>query len=150
MKLRYEIVIDADRHTVWEAFDNTSNLRRWQPNLISCTAKSGEPREAGAVSELVYDESGRRVELTETITERRPPDFMAGMYESSHGTMLTVHTFEDAGTDRTRWTAWSNATFTGLTKYLAIFMVRSIRRRMEDDMQRFKLLVETLEASAKS
>ena len=116
---------------------------RWQPTLKRFDHKSGEPGQTGAVSELTYDEDGRQLVLTETITERREPDFMAGIYESKHGTMLIVHTFEETADGHTLWTSWSNMNFKGLMKLFAIFMVRSIRRRTEDDMQRFKLMVET-------
>ena len=43
MKLKHEIVIDAGRDAVWNAFDNPDNLKRWQPTLASYTPTSGEP-----------------------------------------------------------------------------------------------------------
>jgi len=143
MKLKYELVIDADRDTVWKAFDSTENLLRWQPTLKRFDHRSGEVGQPGAISELTYEEDGRQVVITETLTERREPDFMAGIYESKRATMLNVNTFEETEDGRTRWTSWSNMSFKGLMKLLAIFMIKSFRRRTEDDMQRFKLMVET-------
>ena len=93
--------------------------------------------------ELVYDEGGRRTVLTETITERRKPDFKAAIYESRHGTTLVFNTFERIDDRHTRWSAWSNMTFKGFMKIMSIFLINAIRRRTEDDMQRFKLMVET-------
>ena len=88
--------------------------------------------------------------MTETVTERRAPDFLAGIYETKHSTALIFNTFEQDGGQRTRWTAWTNMSFKGLMKIMAIFSIKAIRRRTEDDMQRFKLMVETDRASEPS
>lgn len=143
MKLKFEVVIDATRDAVWEAFDDPDNMQRWQPTLASYTHVSGEPGQPGAIAELVYDENGRKIEMTETVTERRKPDFMAGIYETRHGSTLIVNTFEATDDRHTRWTVWSNMNFHGFMKIIAVFIIKSLRRRTEDDMQRFKLMVET-------
>jgi uncharacterized protein YndB with AHSA1/START domain len=143
MKLKFEVLIGADPSAVWKAFDDSDRLRSWQPTLVSFTHRSGEPGHPDAVSEFVYEENGRRITMTETITERRQPDFMAGMYESSQGTSLIVNTFETVDKQHTRWTAWHNMRFRGASRFIAIFLLRSVRRRVENDMQRFKLMVET-------
>lgn len=143
MKMKFEIEVDAEPATVWAAFDNTENLLKWQPTLVSIEHKAGQPGHPEAVAELTYDENGRRIVMTETITERREPSFMAGTYESDHGTSLIVNTFEKADNNGTRWTAWHNMRFAGMAKLFAIFVQKKVRTRIEDDMQRFKLMVET-------
>ena len=143
MKLKFETVIDASLETVWAAFDNPDNMSRWQQNLESFRHLSGDPGQPGAVSELVYDEKGRKVVLKETITERRQPDFLAGTYESPMAKTLIVNHFEAVGDESTRWTAWCNFSFHGLMKVMSLFVGGMIRKRTEGDMQRFKLMVET-------
>lgn len=143
MKLKFELIIDADRDAVWDAFDNPDNRKRWQPTLASYRHQSGEPGQIGAVAELVYQENGRNIIMTETITEHRKPDFLAGIYETSHGTTLIVNTFEPVVEGGTRWTSWINMSFRGFMKLLSLFLIKSIRRRTENDMQHFKLMVET-------
>jgi uncharacterized protein YndB with AHSA1/START domain len=150
MKLKHEIVIDASLDTVWAAFDNPDNMIRWQQNLDSFNHISGEPGQPGAVSELVYDEKGRKVVLKETVTERRQPDFLAVTYESSMGKTLVVNHFKAVDENSTRWTAWSNFTFRGVMKVMSLFVAGTIRKRAEADMERFKLMVETDRASVAS
>lgn len=150
MKQKFELIIDADRDTVWAAFENPDNLRRWQPTLASYEHRTGEPGRPGATAELVHEENGRQITMTETITECRKPDFKAGIYETNHGTTLTFHTFERIDDHRTRWSAWSNMSFKGVMKFMSIFQLKRIRRRAEDDMQRFKLMVETDLANSSS
>lgn len=150
MKLKFETVIDADLETVWAEFDNPDNMSRWQQNLESFKLVSGEPGQPGAVSELVYDEYDKKVVVKETITERRQPDFLAATYESPMGKTLIVNHFEAVDDNSTRWTAWSNFTFQGLMKVMSLFVGGAIRKRSETDMQRFKLMVETDQASVSS
>jgi hypothetical protein len=150
MKLKFETVIDASLDTVWAAFDNPDNMVRWQQNLESFKHISGEPGQPDAVSELVYDEKGKKVVLKETITERRDPDFRAGTYESSMAKTLIVNHFEAVGEDSTRWTCWCNFSFKGFMKIMSLFVSGLIRKRTEADMQRFKLMVETDRANAES
>ena len=146
MKFRHEIIIDADLEKVWATFDNPANMKAWQPTLESFTRKSGEDGQPGAVAELVYNESGRKVTLVETVTERREPHFMAGTYESDAGNALIVNHFEDSGDGRTRWTMYGNHTFRGIFRLLGLFVAGSIRKRNETMMNNFKLLAETQEA----
>ena len=150
MKLKFETVIDASVDTVWAAFDDPGNMPRWQQNLESFNHIYGEPGQPGAMSELKYDEKGKEIVLRETITERREPNFLAGVYDSPMGKTLIVNHFEAVNENSTRWTSWSKFTFTGFMKIMSLFVSGIIRKRTEADMQRFKLMVETDQANAES
>jgi uncharacterized protein YndB with AHSA1/START domain len=143
MKLKFEIDIDAGIEDVWAAFDDTGNLERWVQDFRSFTPLSGEPGQPGSTAEFIFEERGKPVILAATVTERREPDFLASTYESPQGIALIVHHFNSVSDDRTRWSSWGNFTFTGVMKYLSVFLAGSIRRRTEGDMQRFKLMVES-------
>lgn len=143
MKMKYEQVIQASRDFVWATFDNPDNLSRWQPTLESFTHQSGEPGQPGAVSELVYNENGKKVIMTETVTERREPQFLAGTYDNAWTTAMIVNHFEGIDDDATRFVSYTNMKFKGTMKIMALFVAKSIRARAEADLNRFKLLVET-------
>ena len=85
MKLKFATVIDAGREAVWAAFDKPDNMTRWQQHLVSFKHISGEPGQPGTVSELTYDEKGKKAVLKEMITERRDPDLLSATYESRMG-----------------------------------------------------------------
>lgn len=148
MKLNFQVIIDASLDTVWAAFDNPDNMGRWQQNFHSYTHLSGQRGKVGSVAELRFNEKGKIVVLTETITERREKSFLAGSYESAHGKTIIVNRFETIDENQTRWTSWCNFTFTGFMKLISPFMSGLIRKRTESDMQRFKLMVETDEAGS--
>ena len=147
MKQKFEVVIGASKEKVWAAMDNPDNMGRWQSGFHSYTHKTGDPGQVGSTAELVFDENGKHVALLETVTERREPDFIAGTYEADHGTTIIVNHFEAIDENSTRWTSWCNFQFRGLMKLMSIFVAGAIRKRTQGDMERFKLMVETDEAS---
>ena len=143
MKHKTEILIDADRATVWRMFDDPHNMTKWQPTLKSFAHKTGTPGQPDAVSELVYDENGRQLVMIETITARREPEFLGGTYESNWGTVVIFNLFEESDNGKTRWTSNMNYQFKGFMKVMAFFMRKSICNRSDRAMNRFKLLVES-------
>lgn len=143
MKLRFEQVIDASIENVWAMFDNPDYMPRWQHNLKAHVQKSGVSGQRGSVAELIYDENGRKVVMTETVTERREPDLLAGTYDSAHATMNIVNHFEKIDERTTRWVGYCNFRFKGLMKIIGPLIRGNIRKRTEADMGRFKLMVET-------
>ena len=54
--------------------------------------------------------------------------------------------FESIDENTTRWTSWRNFSFKGFMKIMTLFIAGTIHKRTEDDMHRFKLMVETDEA----
>lgn len=147
MKIRTEVIIDADRRSVWRLFDDPENMKRWQPNLKSWTRIEGERGHPGSVAELIYDENGRDIRMIECVTERREPDFMAGSYASDFGNAIIVNHFEEVSDGQTRWVAYWNYTFKGVFRLLSPLLRGSMRKRLDDDLQRFKLFVESTLAS---
>lgn len=148
MKFKSELLLEADRETVWNTFDDVDKLESWVQDLIDYRPVSGKLRQVGAVAELVYRENGRQLSVTETITERRAPDFTAAMHEAPDRKSLIVNTFKAIDAQSTRWSVWGNVRFLGVRKWAGLLLIKEIQRRLENDMQRFKLLVETEQASA--
>ena len=92
---------------------------------------------------MLYDENGREVIVTETMTEKREPDFMAGIYESGWSKAVIVNHFESMDEGHTRWVCYANHDFKGMMKVFAVFVRKSIARRTQDFMEHFRLFVES-------
>jgi uncharacterized protein YndB with AHSA1/START domain len=148
MKMKYETDIRAGRDFAWAIFNDPKNLSRWQPTLESFTHQAGKPGHPGAVSELVYNENGKKVVMTETITERREPQFLAGTYDNAWAATLIVNHFDEIDENSCHFVSYTNMKFKGIMRIMALFIAKSIRFRAEADLNRFKLLVET-EAAGK-
>ena len=142
MKVVVSMVLEKSPEEVWEIFDNTENLKLWQPSLVSFEHISGEPGQINAVSKLTYEEDGRQIELEETIIGRNRPVGFSGVYEADTVRNVISNRFADLGEGRTRWELETEFQFRGLYRLVAPFMSGSIRKRTEEDMQRFKKLVE--------
>jgi len=150
--MRFELCVDIDAapERVWRVFADPANMPRWQPALQSYEAVSGEPGWPGAVSLLVYHlggrghgrQGGRKMETTETIIARDEGRHLSGRYENVWSTNEMSCTFQPLQGGRTRWRAFAEFRFKGWVKLLAPLMRSGIRKRLEDDMLRFKALVE--------
>ncbi|MDH4253764.1 MAG: SRPBCC family protein [Gammaproteobacteria bacterium] len=148
MKFNFCVDIGVGRAETWQAFEDLALLPEWQSALVSVEHKTGVRGQPGSVAELCFRENGRRVVVQQTITERRKPDFRAAIHESAAAKALIVDTFDSLPGGGTRWSSWINVSFRGATRFVALFAARTMRRHVEEDMQRFKLLVETRAAEA--
>jgi hypothetical protein len=146
MKMHFEISIDARLDTVWAALNNPNNMERWQQNFRSYTYISGDSGQVRSVSELRYNEKGEDIVLTETITEVRDGNFLAANYQSMRGRTTVVNRFGKIDVDKANWASWRNFIYTGFARLISPFVSGGIRKRMDGDLQRCKLMVETDEA----
>lgn len=80
-----------------EAFDNTENLKKWQPGLKSIEHISGESGRDGAKMRLTFDMGKRQFEMIETITKRNLPDEYSGTYEAKGMWNEVRNFFEEKG-----------------------------------------------------
>ena len=145
--MQFELSVDiaAPPEEVWRLFEDPANLPRWQPGLASYEAISGEPGWPGTVSLLVYHQQGRQVEMTETIVARDEGRHRTGHYESAWAVNEMACTFEALPDGGTRWRALAEFRFKGWVKLVAPLLRSGIRKRLEDDMLRFKTMVESRE-----
>ena len=143
MQFTFSYTLDRSRAEVWRAFDSVDNMKKWQPTLVGFDRISGTPGQPGAVSRLTYEEGGRSVILTETITLRREPEEFAGRYDSSMGTTVIRNRFETLSPTSTRWDVTSDVEFRGLWRLLAPFLRGMIGKRTRADLERFKSMLES-------
>ncbi len=147
MQFHFELIIQRPRQEVWDCFDNTGNLLKWQPTLVSFDHQYGAPGQVGAVSRLTYVENAREIILAETITARNEPKCLEGRYENEMCTNTVHNTFEEVSPTKTMWVMKCELKFRGVYKLMEPFMKGMIANRLRDDMQRFKELAEAGEAT---
>ena len=150
MKTRHEIVIHSTPERIWTVFDDPASRTEWQSALKSLKPMDGKAGQPGAVSELVYALSSGPLSLTETISERREPDFLAAAYEGKGVKGLTVHHFERLEDNRSRWVVYSNYRISGLRRWFGALARDWTGPVDQRDLQRFKLLFESRRAEPES
>ncbi len=143
MKLSEELILMRNREAVWKAFDNVDNLKKWQPTLSDFRNESGTPGQVGAVSRLTYMENGRTIKMTETITHRHQPVSFGGRYDAGNAVNELMNHFEATGPDETRWTMEADFRLRGFFVILGPFFRRPVVKRIREDMNRFKTMLES-------
>ena len=145
MKFKLELPIHKPRTEVWKAFDNTENMKKWQPTLIKFEPVSGTPGQPGAVSKLTYEEGGREFTLIEKITHRDEPNSFDGVYENNFTDNIIRNKFIEQGQHQTLWTMETEFRFkTLIMKIMGPLMKKNFVARTQEDMERFKKMAESL------
>ena len=144
MKYTLEITLEKSRTDVWQAFDSTENLNKWQPSLKKFEHVSGTPGQPGAVSNLTYEENEREFALTEKIIFRDEPKQFDGVYENEFSDSFVKNTFTEKGENETLWVVETKFKFKTLPmKIMGPLMKRNFVRRTYRDMERFQEFVES-------
>ena len=145
MKFKLELPIHKPRADVWKAFDNTENIRKWQPTLIKFEPVSGTPGQPGAISKLTYEEGGREFTLIEKITHRDEPGSFDGIYENNFIDNIVRNKFIERGQHQTLWVTETEFRFkTLIMKIIGPMMKKNLIARTQKDMERFKEMAESL------
>lgn len=144
MKINTEITINANRDQVWQVFDNPDNLPKWQPTLKRVVHQSGEPGQAGSVTQLNYEEDEGEIIFTQTITSRKEPEEMTATWSNSYGQNVMRNQFIQLAANQTRWIIESDISLSGMFKFLAPALEGLLKKRLEGNMHRFKALAEGL------
>jgi carbon monoxide dehydrogenase subunit G len=104
------VTINKPRDVVWKYFIDQKNLKDWLPNVKSFEKISGEPMTAGSKFKMTFDEDGREIVMTETMTEVKDKEVFAFVLENEVMTANARITFIDKG-DKTE--VVENNTFSG-------------------------------------
>ena len=145
MKFTCETIIDLPIHRTIELFDNPNNLKKWMIGLESFEPLKGNPGQPGAQSRLIFNENGRKLEMTETITVRNMPDEFSGVYETKGVKNTTVNRFLEEGSNKTRWVAENDFEFSGMMKIMGMLMRSVFPKRTEKYMISFKKFAEGIQ-----
>lgn len=142
MKYTVDIIIDLPRPKVVQLFDNSENMHKWQPDLVSFDHISGEPGQSGAKSKLHYKMGKREIEMIETITENGLPSSMSSTYETKGVFNIISNRFEEISEKQTRWVSENEFQFSGFMKLMGIFMKSAFPKQTLKFMQQFKTFAE--------
>ena len=138
-----EIEINLPRDRVIELFDNPDNLFKWQTGLQSFEHLSGEPGQPGARSRLVYQNGKHRIELIETVTERKLPHEFNGRYEWNGGKNTLRNRFIEIGPNRTKWESTCEYQFSSIMlKMMGFFTPGMFRKQNLKFLHNFKAFCE--------
>lgn len=144
MKYEVEVDINLSRDTVIRLFDNSDNMKCWQPELVSFEHLSGKPGEVGAKSKLYYKMGKREIEMIETITCRNLPDEFSGTYEAKGVWNHVQNYFIEKGEDKTVWRSVNEFKCSGFLKVMIFFMPGMFKKETCKYLINFKEFAESI------
>jgi hypothetical protein len=142
MNYTVDITINLPREDVIALFDNTDNMTKWQPDLISFEHMSGEAGKKGAKSRLNYKMGKRNIEMVETITKNDLPNELSGTYAAKGVFNIISNRFETLDSNQTKWISENEFQFSGFMKIIGLFMKGSFPKQTLKVMNQFKKFAE--------
>lgn len=142
MKYTLEIEINLSRNQVIELFDNSENIKKWQPDLISLEHLSGDAGEIGAKSKLLYKMGRKEIEMIETITVKNLPDEFSFTYEAKGVFNIVENHFIEVNGNKTKWIFNSEFQCKGFMKIMAFLFPSAFKKESLKFMKQFKTFAE--------
>ncbi len=142
MKYTTEVEILLPRSKVIALFDNSDNMKKWQPGLLSFEHTEGEAGTPGAKSMLKYKMGKREILMVETIVERKLPDVFSATYEAKGVWNMVENRFGEPEEGKTLWKLESEFKCTGFLRLMVFFAPSMFKKQTLKDMMRFKEFAE--------
>lgn len=150
MKYQLEIDIKLPRDEVIALFDNTENLYKWMPGLVSFEGMSGEPGQVGAKSKVVVSMGKNNCEMIETIKVRNLPEEFTGTYTTEGMWNQVNNYFSEVDENTTRWVSdneFKSDKF--MMKAMMFLMPFAFKKESLKFMESFKKFAEKKESDDK-
>jgi len=142
MKYIVRITIDRPLAEVWAYLDDPRRQPQWQQDLVQYQPYSGEPGRKASKAKLTFQEGDKKLILTEEIKERRPEEKIKTLLTHNQVRTRRELLLVDQG-GRTELVVTTDTQFMALAyQLMAPFMKGSFSRRMREDLERLKELLE--------
>ena len=143
MRFALDLTVDRPVPVVFDAFVDVSSRQKWISGLEDVHCQSGTPGAPGCIYVSRMQESGYRFDLRETVDSIEPNARLTFTVASSMSESRVVVTFEPKGNQtRVVWRNDVEGSKWPWTVLLAL-MRRRFRLRVEQDLKRFKRMVES-------
>jgi len=142
LKFRSEIEIEKPIDEVVELFNDPDNTLKWLEGLRSVKHLSGEPRQAGAKSEVVMDSAAGRMLITETIVNNNLPEAYIIRYEGLGYVSYSNYQFEELGAANTLFIIQQDVELRGALKLAGGLVRGTVKRQINRSTVCFKNFAE--------
>jgi len=144
MKYKGSKEINKPLEEVTKFFADPQYLGEYQDGFVKKELISGEAGKEGAVSQMFYEQGGREMLLTETITSNKLPHSFEAFYSHKHmdNTMKCQFTVLDRNRTRYDYEYEYVRMEWFMPKLIAILFPSVYRKQGEKWMQQFKEFVE--------
>ncbi len=143
MKYQNKIIITAPIGEVYPKFCNPDNLKKWQRGLKMLEHISGNPQKEGSRTKMVYNLSGKKMEVVQTIEKISSPNEFSVIFGSDGMDNFQNNLFSENQRGDTIWV--SKNEFVPLNFKMRFFMAlfpSTFKNQSKQYMKDFKLYME--------
>ena len=142
MKLRSDIDIDQPIDLLVELIQDPDCTMQWLDGLRSVEHVSGDFRQPGAKSKVVFESAAGRMLITETVIANELPEIYRIRYDGQGYTSYSNYSFERLSDASTRFTISQQIELKGALKLASGLLRGTIRRQLKKSTQSFKQFAE--------
>lgn len=143
MKYTVTLDINVPLNKLVSIFDSSENLHKWMDGLESIEHLDGEPGEAGAKSNMVFQMGKRRIEMVETITVNNLPNEFTATYDTPGIFNIVSNRFQAIDKTTTQYITEQEFQFQSLgMKLMGLIMPGAFKKQSLSHMKSFKAFAE--------
>jgi carbon monoxide dehydrogenase subunit G len=142
MKFKSEVEIAKSMDELIVLIQDPENTLKWLDGLRSVKHISGELRQAGAISKVVFDSPVGRLHITETVISNELPHEYIMRYEGIGYTSYSNYTFQELSDGLTRFTMLQQVELKGALKLAGGLVKGKMSRQLSISAEGFKRFAE--------
>ncbi len=142
MKFRAEIEIERPMNELITLIQDPDVTMKWLEGLRSVKHVSGDFRQPGAVSKVVFDSPAGRMLITETIISNDLPDEYIMRYDGQGYVSYSNYSFEKISEFNTRFTLQQDVELKGALKLVEGLLKKTMDRQLSKSAESFKRFAE--------
>lgn len=119
-----------------------NNTLVWLEGLKSVKHISGEERQAGAVSKVVFDSAAGRLHITETVISNQLPEEYIMRYEGPGYVSYSNYYFEQLTAETTKFFMVQQVELKGALKLASGLVKGKMKQQLEKSAKSFKAFAE--------
>lgn len=142
MKFTSQIEIDRPIGELVDLFQDPDVTLKWLEGLRSVQHVSGEFRQPGAVSKVVFDSPAGRMLITETVISNELPEEYIIRYDGQGYVSYSNYCFEEVAPACTRLTMIQHIELKGALKLASGLLKGTVTKQLDKSVESFKRYAE--------
>ncbi|GEM_PF-1132480 len=142
MKFRSEVEIEKPIEELIVLIQNPEVTLKWLQGLRSVKHVSGELRQPGAISKVVFDSPAGRLLITETVVSNDLPQEYIMRYDGQGYVSYSNYSFEKVSKGSTRFILQQDVELKGALRLVEGLMKKTMEKQLNKSAESFKRYAE--------
>jgi len=142
LKFRSEVEIEKPIEELIVLIQNPEVTLKWLEGLRSVKHVSGELRQPGAISKVVFDSPAGRLLITETVVSNDLPQEYIMRYDGQGYVSYSNYSFEKVSKGSTRFILQQDVELKGALRLVEGLMKKTMEKQLNKSAESFKRYAE--------